>query len=559
MRRRVESLLPVLVLIGFVVAALVVNVLLTSAKDRGVGALEKSVTAEVEAVARSQNQRFANTFAGTAGISGTDPADPYRMVPRSPDDLAKLQDIVNILPPTFRSGFYLVDVHGTVTQGVRFIGDPIGRRFEWPGYDELIASPTFQKGGGVLPVSKGLTTAEPVLALAIPIFDLSSAAPVLKGSFVFESVVAVDSDFNKEIGQLKRGKTGQYYFLDSLGSVVASNDAAAISHAIDDKRLLTGSLGLHRFGDELVVIADVPSASWRVAFRQTVDEFQHPLVGPLESVGRILIFALLAGGFVLTSLLVRRLRASRAEQERLRQLSEAQQEFISIVSHELRTPVAGVLGFLETSLDHWDVMDDADRKAAVARAASNARRLQAMTRDVLDTQTIEGGRLLEVLARIDLVAEVRVAVAGAFELDSDRRVELVLPDEPVWIDGDADRLQQVLANLIDNARKNSPAVEPITITVTPDGSSAEVSVTDSGPGIADDALEQIFDKFVRGRGNTVSGTGLGLYISRQIVNAHGGRIWAESAPGQGATFRFVLPQAPAPAGAADPTPVTSTD
>jgi signal transduction histidine kinase len=559
MRRRVESTLPALVLIGFVVAALVVNVLLTSAKDRGVGALEKSVTAEVEAVARSQNQRFANTFAGTAGISGTDPTDPYRMVLRSPEDLAKLQDIVDILPPTFRSGFYLVDRAGTITQGVRLTGDSIGHHFEWPGYDELVASPAFQKGGGVLPVSTGLTTAEPVLALAIPIFDLSSGTPVLKGTFVFESVVAVDSDFNKEIGQLKRGKTGQYYFIDSRGTVVASNDAATIAHTIDDKRLLNASLGLHRFSDHVIVLADVPVVGWRVAFRQDVDEFQHPLVGPLESVGRILIFALLAGGFVLTSLLVRRLRASRAEQERLRQLSEAQQEFISIVSHELRTPVAGVLGFLETSLDHWDVMDDADRRAAVARAASNARRLQAMTRDVLDTQTIEGGRLLEVLDRIDLVAEVRVAVAGAFELDADRPVELVLPDEPVWIDGDADRLQQVLANLIDNARKNSPAVEPITITVTPDGSSAAVSVTDSGPGIADDALEQIFDKFVRGRGNTVSGTGLGLYISRQIVNAHGGRIWAESEPGQGATFRFVLPQAPAPASAADPTPVTSTD
>ena len=107
----------------------------------------------------------------------------------------------------------------------------------------------------------------------------------------------------------------------------------------------------------------------------------------------------------------------------------------------------------------------------------------------------------------------------------------------------------MLANLIENARKNSPAVEPIDISVTRTGATAEVAVSDHGPGIAEEALERIFEKFVRGRGDTVSGTRLGLYISRQIINAHGGRIWAESDPGHGATFRFVIPQAPAPAAA----------
>ena len=118
---------------------------------------------------------------------------------------------------------------------------------------------------------------------------------------------------------------------------------------------------------------------------------------------------------------------------------------------------------------------------------------------------------------------------------------MALPDEPVWIDGDADRLQQVLVNLIDNARKNSPAMEPIAVAVSTNDGAAEVAVSDRGPGIPEESLERIFDKFVRGRGDTVTGTGLGLYISRQIVNAHDGRIWAESEAGKGATFRFVVP------------------
>jgi signal transduction histidine kinase len=310
-----------------------------------------------------------------------------------------------------------------------------------------------------------------------------------------------------------------------------------------DAPMLDEQPGFHRFGGDIAVLANVEGPRWRVAFRQDVDEFEDPLTGPLESTGRILIFALLAAGLVLTGLLYRRLRAARAEQERLRVISETQQEFISIVSHELRTPVAGVLGFLETSLDHWDVMDDGERKAAITRAAANARRLQDMTRDVLDTQSVEAGRLVHVFDRLDLGGEVRVAVEAIREIDPDRRIEVHLPDDAVWVDGDADRLQQVLANLIENARKNSPAVEPIGISVTHTGATAEVAVSDHGPGIAEDALERIFEKFVRGRGDTVSGTGLGLYISRQIINAHDGRIWAESEPGQGATFRFVLPQA----------------
>jgi len=147
-------------------------------------------------------------------------------------------------------------------------------------------------------------------------------------------------------------------------------------------------------------------------------------------------------------------------------------------------------------------------------------------------------------------------VEAARELDPDRIIEVHLPAEPGWVEGDADRLQQVLANLIDNARKNSPAVEPIEVTLRRTDGELEVAVTDRGPGIDAESLERIFEKFVRGRGDTVSGTGLGLYISRQVVDAHGGRIWAESDPGRGATFRFTLPAATAAAPAPPTSPST---
>ena len=540
MRRRLDVILPVLVVVGFVAAAIVLNVLLSSAEDRGVDALEESIRAEVEAIAGSQDQRFANTFTGVSGLANPRD-DPYDLTLDSQHDRTSLQELLDLASSGgARFGVYLLDMDDTVTQGVQMLDEgSIGQQFEWPGWEELRASPDFAEDlGGVLPVSEGLTTQEPVLALVIPIFG---PAGEVRGTFVFESAVAADSDFNKEIGQLQRGETGEYLFYDDLGGVVASNDPSLLGRPLEDQRLVAGDLGVHRYDGQLVVIDEVPSAGWRVAFRQDVEEFEEPLVAPLETAGRLVVLGILAAGLVFTIALYRRLRAAREEQERLQRLSEAQQELISIVSHELRTPVAGVLGFLETTLDHWETMDDDERRSAVSRAAANAQRLQAMTRDVLDTQSVETGRLIHVMRPLELGAEVTSAVEAARALAPDRTFDLEVPDGPVPVEGDADRLHQVLANLLDNAQKSSPALEEIAVQVAVRDGEAEICVRDHGAGIPEESLERIFEKFVRERGDMVSGTGLGLYIARQILDAHGGRIWAESRPGEGATFHVTLP------------------
>ena len=541
MRRRVDQLLPVFVLVGFLAAAVILSLLLSSAQQRALDALEDSALAEVQAISRSQDQRFASQLSGTGSLFSRE-ADPYELEVGSQADLAKLEEILQLVEgsPNFRTGFYVLNADGVVTQGVRLL-DPesIGRPFEWPGYRELVRSEDFGTRGGILPVATGITTNEPVTATVIPILEIPSLA--FRGAFVFESPVAPDSAFNLEIAELKRGDTGEYLVYDQRGTVVASNDPGLLGNPLANERLVSGGAGVHRYDEQLVVIDEIPSVGWRVAFRQDLDEFEDPLAAPLETVGRILVIGILAAGFLFTIALYRRLSAARAEQERLRQLNEAQQELISIVSHELRTPVAGVLGFLETTLDHWEGMDDDERRSAVRRAAANAQRLQAMTRDVLDTQSVEAGRLVHVLAPLDLVAEVRAAVEAAQALAPDRAFELDLPEIDVPVEGDADRLHQVFANLLDNAQKSSPAVEPIEVAVVTRDGHAEVCVRDHGAGIAEESLDRIFDKFVRERGDTVSGTGLGLYISRQILDAHGGRIWAESEPGEGATFHVRLP------------------
>jgi signal transduction histidine kinase len=541
MRRRLDQLLPVLVLLGFLATAVVINLMLTNAEKRGVDALEESTLGEVQAISRSQNQRFESQLTGIGGLLA-DEEDPYELVVGSQGDLDKLNELLDLVEqdPDFRTGFYVLDADGTITQGVRLLDDgSIGQPFDWPGYDELIAREQFALSisGGILPVSTGITTHEPVIATVIPI---GTPGTPRRGAFVFESTVA-DSDFNAEINELRRGDTGAYLVYDQLGSVVASNDPGLLGNPLGDERLVSGPLGVHRYDGRIVVMEEVPSAGWRVAFRQDEDEFEEGLVAPLETVGRLLVLGVLAAGFVFTIGLYQRLRAARNEQERLRRLNESQQELISIVSHELRTPVAGVLGFLETTLDHWDGMDDDERRTAVSRAAANAQRLQAMTRDVLDTQSVESGRLVHVLEPVDLGAVITSAVGAAAAIAPDRAFDVDLPDGEVVVDGDVDRLHQVLANLLDNAQKSSPAMEPIEVSLAVADGHAEVSVRDHGAGIAPESLERIFEKFVRERGDTVSGTGLGLYISRQILDAHGGRIWAESEEGHGATFHLAIP------------------
>ncbi|MFP5256660.1 MAG: sensor histidine kinase [Acidimicrobiia bacterium] len=570
MLERAERLLPGAVLLGFVVAAVLVSLLIRDAQGRAVDGLEESLVAEVSALADSQNAQYASQLLGSRpvveglGLTGE---------PGSREDLDKLNELIELFGGQITNGIFLVDFQAVVTQGVQLGELEVGEVVPRPELVELMASEAFRSGqlpGRILPVGDGVTTDQQTLLFVIPLTAPSDAPasaespPVVVGGLVLEDPVDItEEEQSGGLGAVRRGETGLYLLFDDRGSVVASNDPAYVTRSAESLELsevLADDPGtVHRRDGRVVVDRELPAVGWRLVFTQDEEEFEEPLAGPLQTAGTVIVIALLAAGFVMTLVLIRRLRNAREEQARLAQVSAAQQELISIVSHELRTPVAGVLGFLETSLDHWDQMDDPQRRSAVARAAANARRLQAMARDVLDTQHLETGELVQVMGPVEIVAEVRDAVEAQQELDGERRFEVQVPDGPVWVSADADRLQQVLSNLLDNARKNAPVVAPVEIELRVVDGEAEVTVRDQGPGITDEARERIFDKFVRGRGESVTGTGLGLYISRQIIEAHGGRIWVESDPGQGATFKFRLPIATASGSETGAEPVAPAD
>jgi signal transduction histidine kinase len=193
-------------------------------------------------------------------------------------------------------------------------------------------------------------------------------------------------------------------------------------------------------------------------------------------------------------------------------------------------------------LDHWDALSDSERRDTIGRAAFNAQRLQALTRDVLDVSSAERGDIRYAFGPVDLREGVDAAVAATRESQPERTITVTAPDGRLWVRGDVDRLLQVLLNLLDNAITSSPAGSPIEVVAQPTGDQIEVSVTDHGAGLAEGEVDTIFDKFVRGRASGIRGTGLGLFLCRQIVEAHGGRIWAEADSGGGAKLRFTVPR-----------------
>jgi signal transduction histidine kinase len=528
-----DRLLPGAALIAVLAVALVVVALLRSASTNGTHALEDLKVAQVRSTANSFNARIEASFASIGGLG----ARPWELTSGSDADQSALKAFA--VDPEAVSGSFLVDAADTITSGVLLRPGRLGSKYDpsrWAEVRHALASAP----AVVLPVTNdGVTTELPSYAFAVAIRGASPTS--VRGAFIFEQALTADSAFNVEIRASKSGAdtTAALRFLDSNGTVVATTLPSGLGAVVPDKRLASVSQGLHRIGDDLVVGADLPAVGWHVVFTQRRSEFVKPLAGPLQTAGLVLVLLLLGVGLTLTWLLSKRLRQAREAEKRLRDLHSAQDEFISVVSHELRTPVSGVLGFLQTTLDHWPSMSDDERHSAVRRAFTNARRLQAMARDVLDTESIESGQFGYLTHPIDLADEVRASVetfvGGPIE------VVLTVPDTEVVVDGDADRIQQVLSNLLDNALKYSTGDSPVEVALEKANAVARITVVDRGAGIDPDQLSKIFDKFVRAREGTVTGTGLGLYITRRIVEAHGGRIWAESGVGEETRFIVELP------------------
>jgi len=246
-------------------------------------------------------------------------------------------------------------------------------------------------------------------------------------------------------------------------------------------------------------------------------------------------------------------------------LSRLKDEFLSIASHELRTPVTSIKGYTQLAKTLIRENDLSTSEEYLDIALDQIDRMSRLILELLDVSRIETGRLDIRREPIPWTAFVSDVVHRHHTAVSDRRFQLNLPVGHKRVLGDRDRLEQVLGNLMENAVKYSPDGSEILVTVEDRGDQVVTSVADRGIGIPTDELGQVFERFHRGRqvsSTNYGGLGLGLYITKQIVERHGGTIWVESREGQGTTFSFSLPCAPAlepapPPAAEEPQTVTA--
>jgi signal transduction histidine kinase len=231
-----------------------------------------------------------------------------------------------------------------------------------------------------------------------------------------------------------------------------------------------------------------------------------------------------------------------ANLEAERQLNRLQEDFIATVSHELLTPLGFIKGYATTLLRDDTNWDDNTRREFLTIIDDEADRLHELIENLMDSSRLQAGTLRMSFQPVRLDTFLKDMALRANSRNEDIQVRLDIRDIGINIQADPTRLAQVFDNLLTNAIKYAPGAQ-VTISLMKDKSHARVMVSDTGPGIAPEHLKNLFDRFYRvpTKSTSVRGTGLGLYICRRIVQAHGGEISVESVVGKGTSFHIDLP------------------
>ncbi|MFE4215791.1 sensor histidine kinase [Streptomyces sp. NPDC056844] len=328
---------------------------------------------------------------------------------------------------------------------------------------------------------------------------------------------------------------------DENGKVVCFNAAAAriTATAVSD--------ALGRSLDEALPLEDLKGRRWW--------ELTAPYGGLATRVGQPERNLLLPGGReVLVSARyvresptgpVRRLVVSLRGTEARRRTELSHAELIATVAHELRSPLTSVKGFTATLLAKWERFTDDQKRLMLETVDADANRVTRLIAELLDISRIDSGRLELRRQPVDVSAAVErhvQALVAAGQAPDRFLVRTGQPLPALW--ADPDKVDQVLGNLLENAVRHGEGTVTIDIAPAPapgkdDESGTAVTVSDEGPGIPEESMGRVFTRFWRG--SKRGGTGLGLYIVKGIVEAHGGTITVARGPGGGAEFRFILP------------------
>jgi len=218
-------------------------------------------------------------------------------------------------------------------------------------------------------------------------------------------------------------------------------------------------------------------------------------------------------------------------------------EIISTVSHELRSPLTSVKGYTSLLLNRWERLGEDQKRMMLEQVHHDADRVTRLVTELLDISRLESGRLVLRRQMVDLVPLVNGVLEKVRMMETRLSADVRFPENFPHVYADPDKIEQVLTNLVENAAKYADP-RSLRVTGTTAGDQVAVEVADKGEGIPDSDLPRVFTKFFRRAETRPTGSGLGLWISRGLVEAHGGRLVVESEVGMGSAFRFTLPVAP---------------
>jgi signal transduction histidine kinase len=268
---------------------------------------------------------------------------------------------------------------------------------------------------------------------------------------------------------------------------------------------------------------------------------------PWESWWAYSIYIIIVGGLIAVFITTQRhkVKYQRAVIQQLRQVDKLKDEFLANTSHELRTPLNGIIGLAESLMDGIAGRLPAKADHDLAMVVASGKRLANLVNDILDFSKAKNQALELHIQALDLHSMIDVVLALSRPLLGDKNLELInaVPADFAAVKGDEDRLLQILHNLIGNAIKFTEQGS-VTVSASSDSDWACVSITDCGIGIDESQFDSIFESFQQvqsGTSRSWGGTGLGLAVSKQLVELHGGNITVNSTVGKGSTFRFTLP------------------
>lgn len=338
-----------------------------------------------------------------------------------------------------------------------------------------------------------------------------------------------------------------------LGTILAvenqrSADRARHSSALARNAVIAGSIGLGLSAVLVLLFGAWVARAVAMPVRRTSEAAARVAAGDfevrVEERGAGEVGALVTAFNSMTRALELGRRELLEQNERLRESEQHKRDLISMVSHEIRTPLASVFGFTSLLLERDFPPDEQRRYLEIVD--QQARRLAALAGDFLDVQLLEGRGLTLDRVPFDLGQLVSEQTRLFFSDPAGHMLDLALPDAPVEVEADRDRIAQVIGNLLSNAIKYSPRGSTVDVSLEVRDGQVQFAVADRGMGIPADERERVFEKFYRGvdTAGTIGGTGLGLAVASEIVDSHGGRLELESEVGRGSTFTMMLRLAP---------------